>query len=78
MVFAGVRHRGGGRLDALHHDLIRMGSTAFWDAYLTGDEAAREWMAGGGFAEALGRAGTFESKLAGAVSRTHSGTTMAR
>ncbi|MBN2450178.1 MAG: dienelactone hydrolase [Lentisphaeria bacterium] len=31
-----------------HHRVILALSTAFWDAYLRGDEAAREWLAGEG------------------------------
>lgn len=62
MVFSGVRRHGDGTRDALHHDLIRMGSTAFWNAYLREDNAARAWLAEGGFAQALGEAGSFEAK----------------
>jgi hypothetical protein len=31
-----------------HHRAILALSTAFWDAYLCGDAAAKEWLAGGG------------------------------
>lgn len=64
MVFSGFRRHGDGTKDALHHNLIRMASTAFLDAYLRGDEAARAWLAEGGFARALGEAGSFEAKAA--------------
>ena len=64
MVFSGVRRGGDGTKDALHHELIRMGATAFWDAYLREDEAARAWLAEGGFAQTLGEAGSFEAKAA--------------
>ncbi len=40
-----------------------MATTAFWDAYLKEDAAARTWLAGGGYSRALGSSGTFEEKL---------------
>jgi predicted dienelactone hydrolase len=46
-----------------HHDLVRMASLAFWDAYLREDATAKRWLAGGGFATALGEDGDFETKL---------------
>ncbi len=65
MVFSGVRWRGGdGAKDPLFHDLIRQSTTAFWDAYLKDDPAARAWLAGGGFSAVLGKDGVFEKKLA--------------
>jgi predicted dienelactone hydrolase len=48
--------------DARFHDLIRQATTAFWDAYLKGDGAARRWLAEGGFKAALGDDGVFEQK----------------
>jgi hypothetical protein len=48
--------------DARFQELILMSTTAFWDAYLKGDAAAKSWLAGGGFKTALGPEGTFESK----------------
>jgi len=39
---------------------VLSGSTAFWDAWLKGDPAARQWLEGGGFTAALGHLGTFE------------------
>jgi predicted dienelactone hydrolase len=65
MVFAGAKRlRGGGEKDAVFQDLIRQGSTAFWDAYLKDDEKAKKWLAEGGFGAALGRDGRFERKRA--------------
>lgn len=64
MIFSGhQRLRGGGEKDALFHDLIRMSTTAFWDAYLRDDASARKWLAEGGFAAVLGKDGVFEKKL---------------
>lgn len=51
--------------DPRFHDLIRQGTTAFWDAYLKGDSAAMKWLAEGGFEAALGADGVFEKKLKG-------------
>jgi len=66
MVFAGVRRvMGGGRKDAVFHDLIRESSTAFWDAYLRNDAKAKSWLADGGFEAVLGKDGKFEKKPAG-------------
>lgn len=42
--------------------LILRASTAFWDAELKGDAAARRWLEDGGFAAELGERGTFERK----------------
>lgn len=47
MVFNGSR----GKLDAnpkqfVHEDIIKMLSLAFWDAYLKGDSAAKNWLTG--------------------------------
>jgi predicted dienelactone hydrolase len=43
-----------------HHELIKMAAVALWDAYLKGEDAARAWLEGGGFASELGAEGTFE------------------
>ncbi|HUU09291.1 MAG TPA: hypothetical protein VM431_01980 [Phycisphaerae bacterium] len=51
--------------DPRFHDLIRQSTTAFWDAYLKGDSAARKWLAEGGFEAVLGADGVFEKKLKG-------------
>jgi len=75
MVFSGVKRQNlaltglprgaGGEKDAVFQDLIREGSTAFWDAYLRNDEKAKKWLADGGFEAALGKEGKFEKKPAG-------------
>ena len=66
MVFSGrPRAAAGGEKDERYHALILAGSTAFWDAYLNGDTAAKAWLADGDFQAALGDAGTFEKKAAG-------------
>ena len=70
MVFSG-RGRGLGVMgprrhgehDALFQAMICTASTAFWDAYLLDDAAARRWLAGGGFVRMLGDHGEFEKKL---------------
>jgi dienelactone hydrolase len=65
MIFSGRRTRGVAPKpsDPRHLDIIRMGSIAFWDAYLLDDSAARKWLTKGGFAEAVGKDGTFEQKV---------------
>lgn len=62
MVFSGSRRRGNGEKDPVHHALILQSSVAFWDAYLKGDEKAKQWLNAGGFEAALGKEGTFEMK----------------
>lgn len=64
LVFAGVRRkwRGGGEHDAEYHRIICIASTAFWDATLRGNDAAKRWLEQGGFAALLGGAGTFEQR----------------
>jgi predicted dienelactone hydrolase len=61
MIFSGFRAAPGSK-EALLHDLIRQSSTAFWDAYLKDDAAAKQWLAEGGFAAVLGTAGRWERK----------------
>lgn len=66
MVFSG---RGSKLSSRAAHDLIfqkyiKESSTAFWDAYLKGDQSAKAWLARGGFKKALDGEGTFEEKLA--------------
>ena len=53
-----------GRTGQRFHDLILAGSTAFWDAYLKSDAAAREWLADGGLQKTLGSDGVFEKRIA--------------
>jgi pimeloyl-ACP methyl ester carboxylesterase len=61
MTFAVQRRRPGrGEKDARFHDLILQGTTAFWDAYLKGDAAAKSWLSRGGYAGALGGEGKLE------------------
>ena len=60
MVFA--RFRASFPHDEDFHRLILTASTAFWDAYLKHDAAARHYLSGVGFEEALGGEGTFEKK----------------
>lgn len=61
MVFAGRLIRRPS--DADIQSLVCVGSTAFWDAYLKNDAAAKEWVYGGGYAALLGNKGTFEKKM---------------
>ncbi len=62
MIFSG-RRGGNSKNDDEFQKLICIGSTAFLDAYLTGDASARAYFTGGGFQRALGHEGTFEMKL---------------
>lgn len=49
MVFAGSRGKlAENPLRQRHEDIIKIVSLAFWDAYLRGDAAAREWLSGQG------------------------------
>lgn len=48
--------------DERRRKLILESSTAFWNAWLKEDAKARRWLLEGGFAQALGREGTFETK----------------
>jgi len=66
MVFAGwdgTEERRPGEQSLVVLDLIRMSSTAFWDAYLKKNADAKNWLAGDGFKTALANEGTFEEKL---------------
>ncbi len=63
MVFAGERLRGvPSDKDPIFHDLILQSTTAFWDAYLKNDAAAKKWLAQGDFREEMGKNGTLEIK----------------
>ncbi|MCX8038509.1 MAG: hypothetical protein N3D11_15920 [Candidatus Sumerlaeia bacterium] len=66
MIFSGraVKTGRAAKKDARFQNLIRMSTTAFWDAYLKGDRAAKQWLADGGFEAALGTDGTFEKRRA--------------
>jgi len=62
MIFAG-RGLGGDRTkDPRFQELIKMSSTAFWDAFLKCDATAKGWFSGGGFEKALATDGVFEMK----------------
>jgi predicted dienelactone hydrolase len=65
MVFSGQKRLLGERkTDPVFHDLIRMSTTAFWDAYLKDDLAAHRWLADGGFDAVLDGDGKLEKKTA--------------
>ena len=59
MIFSGRRFIVERPADAHFHELIEKVSRAFWDAYLKGDSAARQWLTGNGFATELGKDGTW-------------------
>jgi predicted dienelactone hydrolase len=61
MVFAGPR-RAASPADARIQKLVQQGTTAFWDAYLRGDESAKTWLKDGGYAKLVGSAGVLEQK----------------
>lgn len=61
IIFAGYLAEPGSK-EALFLDLIREATTAFWDAYLKEDAAAKRWLAEGGYGAALGKAGRWERK----------------
>jgi len=61
MVFSG-RLAGSRPADKEFQTRICRGSVAFWDAWLKGDPAARQWLEGGAFAAEVGNLGTFERK----------------
>ena len=63
MVFSGRLFQTERPKDPVFHSLILQGTTAFWDAYLKGDAAARDWLARGGYAAVLGADGKLEEKL---------------
>ena len=63
MIFAGQRRRASqGEKDPHFRDLILQGTTAFWDAYLKSDAAAKAWLSRGGYAGVLGADGKLEVK----------------
>ena len=65
MAFAGLPFKRPAKADnSLVQSLTQKSTTAFWDAYLRHDAAARRWLSGGGFAAELGKAGRFELKSA--------------
>src|SRR4051812_32227046 len=66
MVFSGRLSQRSSRAehDHIFQKYIDESSTAFWDAYLKGNQAAKAWLSGGGFKKDLDGEGTFEMKLA--------------
>jgi predicted dienelactone hydrolase len=48
--------------DAIFHRHICAATTAWWDAYLREDSAAKHWLLAGAFTERLGKSGRFETK----------------
>lgn len=62
MVFSGRARAVEKATDAAFQQFIRTSSTAFWDAYLKDDPAAKAWLRDGGFSKALGEHGTFEMR----------------
>ncbi len=50
--------------DGAFQKLICLGTTAFWDAYLKGNAAAKLWLLHGGYAKLLGDKASFEHKSA--------------
>lgn len=65
MVFSGRLRRTPEPTDARFQRLVCEATTAFWDAYLKDDAAAKAWLSGQGFKGELGALGTFEEKLGG-------------
>jgi predicted dienelactone hydrolase len=64
MVYTGRKRLRGddNHRDARFLDLIRQSTTAFWDAYLKKDPAAKRWLAS--FGDVLGVEGTLEKRVA--------------
>jgi hypothetical protein len=60
LIFSGRGRLAGGEKDAHFQNLIRVTTTAFWDAYLKGDRRAMELFKDGGIQRAIGEDGTFE------------------
>lgn len=54
-----------GNKDRIHHELIRSGALAFFDACLKGDDKARKFLQDGGYAAAVGKEGAYERKRPG-------------
>lgn len=62
MVFSGRFLEKPRPTDARLQQLVCMATTAFWDAYLRGDPAAKAYLSGGGFGRLLSKAGVLEVK----------------
>lgn len=64
MVFSGrLAGEAAREKDPVFQNLVCLGSTAFWDAYLKDDGKAKEWLTGDGFEAAVNDDGKFEKKL---------------
>ncbi len=63
MTFSGRGKIGNTKRDDELQKMICIGSTAFWDAYLTGDPSAKAWFTDGSFERVLGGEGKFEKKM---------------
>jgi len=64
MIFAGARGRiGDGTRDEHFHELIRMATTAFWEAYLRDDAGAKSWLVSGGLGAALAPDASFDVQV---------------
>jgi dienelactone hydrolase len=61
MVFSGRRIAADQPKDHHFHELILQGTTAYWDAYLRGDESAKKWLKDD-YSKAVGTDGVFEQK----------------
>ncbi len=61
MVCSGRRIAGDRPRDDHFHELILQGSTAYWDAYLRGDESAKKWLKED-YVKVIGTDGVFELK----------------
>lgn len=66
MVFSGRLSNRSSRAehDHIFQKYIKDGSTAFWNAYLKGDQSAKAWLEDGGFKNYVANQGTFETKRA--------------
>lgn len=63
MVFAGSRGKlGQSKNRSLHEGIIKIASLAYWDAYLKGDCAAKEWLTGSGIEAYLDGNARYEFK----------------
>ncbi|CAN5886417.1 acetylhydrolase [soil metagenome] len=65
VTFNGADHfslAGGPRINTFTKE-IADGSTAFWDAYLRRNAAAKDWLNTGGYKQSVGVKGVFETKL---------------
>jgi predicted dienelactone hydrolase len=62
MVFSGRAREKEKPTDPRHQEIIRIASTAFWDAYLKDDARARDWLRNGQFKSTLNADGSFEQR----------------